>query len=108
MDQRASVWMVLVLALVLANLPYLTQRLFGVLAWPARKHLGWELLESLVYGGLTLLAGMALEGAIGQRAPQGWEFFAAFGCLFLTLGFPGFVWRHLRRPGRQWVSDGEA
>ena len=30
-------------------------------------------------------------------APQRWEFYAALGFLFLTLAFPGFVWRYLRR-----------
>jgi hypothetical protein len=40
---------------------------------------------------------MAWESRIGQRSPQEWEFYAAFAGLFITLAFPGFVWRHLRR-----------
>jgi hypothetical protein len=38
-----------------------------------------------------------LERRIGQVQPQGWQFYAAFACLFITFAFPGFVWRHLRR-----------
>ena len=37
------------------------------------------------------------RGQIGQRQPQGWEFYAIVICLFLTFAFPGFVWRILRR-----------
>ena len=40
-----------------------------------------------------------LENRIGQRQPQGMEFFVAAGCLFITFAFPGFVWRYLRRGG---------
>ena len=28
-------------------------------------------------------------------APQGWEFYAITATLFLTLAFPGFVYRYL-------------
>jgi hypothetical protein len=50
-----------------------------------------------VVGGIGLL----LEKRAGQIAPQGWEFYAVTGALFLTLAFPGFVWRYLtNRHGR--------
>jgi hypothetical protein len=39
--------------------------------------------------------GLALEQSAGQIAPQGWEFYAVTGALFLTLAFPGFVYRYL-------------
>ena len=44
-------------------------------------------------GGIALL----LERRAGQIAPQGWEFYAVTGTLFLTLAFPGFVYRYLLR-----------
>ena len=53
---------------------------------------------------LTFGVGTALEAQIGQRHAQGWEFYAAAACLFATLGFPGFVWRYLRR-GAHRVED---
>jgi hypothetical protein len=46
---------------------------------------------------LSVGLGFVLEARAGQRHPQGWEFYAAGLCLFLTLAFPGFVWRYLRR-----------
>ncbi|OYW08175.1 MAG: hypothetical protein B7X34_09200 [Acidobacteriia bacterium 12-62-4] len=41
--------------------------------------------------------GLALEQSAGQIAPQGWEFYATTGALFITLAFPGFVYRYLYR-----------
>lgn len=94
----ASVILVLVLAAVAANLPFVNERLFvvGPRLVPA-KSLGWRLLELACFGAVVVALGMALESRIGQRHPQGWEFYAIVICLFLTLAFPGFVWRILRR-----------
>ena len=101
MNQAAAVWLVLVVAILAANLPFLNERVFvlGPQQRPA-KAFGWRLLELLVFAGLTLALGSGLEASIGQRSPQGWEFYAAGVCLFLTLASPGFVWRYLRRGGR--------
>jgi hypothetical protein len=30
-------------------------------------------------------------------APQGWQFYATTGALFIVFAFPGFVWRYLWR-----------
>lgn len=100
MNHGAEVGLVLLLAAVGANLPFLSERL--LLVGPRRqpKSLGWRLLELLLLAALTLGVGRLLEARIGQVAPQGWEFYAAGGCLFLTLAFPGFVWRYLRRSHR--------
>lgn len=99
MTQTSAVWGVLVLAILAANLPFLTERVLVVGPRRAPKSMAWRLLELLLLGVGVLEAGSMLESALGQRAPQEWQFFAAFGCLFLTLGFPGFVWRYLRRAG---------
>jgi hypothetical protein len=97
MSQTAAVWVVLLVAVVAANLPFLTERI--LLVGPRREHknLAWRLLELMLMFGLLLALGFALEARIGQRQPQGWEFYAVALCLFLTLAFPGFVWRYLRR-----------
>ena len=44
-----------------------------------------------VVGGIALL----LEKNAGQITPQGWEFYAITGAMFITLAFPGFVYRYL-------------
>lgn len=97
MDSTVSVWLVLAAAALAANLPFLNERLFAVGPLRAPKALGWRLLELLVLFGLVVVLGFGLESRIGQRQPQGWEFYAVSLCLFLTLAFPGFVWRYLRR-----------
>ena len=92
---------VLVVGLVAATLPFMNQRLF--LVGPARqpKPTFWHVLELLVYAVLVALLGRVLETHVGQAAPQRWEFYAIWGCVFLTLAFPGFVWRYLRRGARR-------
>ena len=97
MGSSASVWLVLLVAVVGANLPFVNERLFIVGPKQANKSLGWRLVELLVMCGLTLGLGLALETRLGQIQTQRWEFYAALGFLFLTLAFPGFVWRYLRR-----------
>lgn len=95
MTQTTSVWLVLALAFLAANLPFLNERLLAV--WPRAgdKSLWLRLLELailyLVVGGV----GLALEQHAGQIAPQGWEFYAITAALFLTFAFPGFVYRYL-------------
>jgi len=96
MNQTTAVWLVLALALVGANLPFISSR--WLLVGPRRptRGAGWRLLELLICGALVVLAGFALEASLGQRAPQEWPFYVAMLCLFLTLAAPGFVWRYLR------------
>jgi hypothetical protein len=51
--------------------------------------------ELVVCYALAIALGLVLEQSAGQIAPQGWEFYAVTGALFLTLAFPGFVYRYL-------------
>ncbi|MBY0410231.1 MAG: DUF2818 family protein [Burkholderiaceae bacterium] len=98
MSFSGSVWLVIVLALVAANLPFISQRWAVVGPAPATgKSLPVRLLELVVLyflvGGIALL----LEHRAGQIAPQKWEFYAITGTMFITLAFPGFVYRYLFR-----------
>ena len=79
MSITASIWLIILAALVAANLPFINQRLAIVgPVMAGRKPLWVRLLEMLV---LYLLA---------------WAvFYAVTGTLFLTLAFPGFVYRYL-------------
>lgn len=95
MAPNAAVWLVILAAVVAANLPFLTQRLFLALRIAGGKTLAWRLLELVAYYVLVGGLGLLLERNVGRVAPQGWEFYAVTGALFLTLAFPGFVWRYL-------------
>lgn len=98
MSSSGAVWLVIVAACVAANLPFFNHRVLAVgpLLQP-RKALIVRLAEMIVLyfvvGGLALL----LEKRAGQIAPQGWEFYAITGTLFLVLAFPGFIYRYLVR-----------
>ncbi|MFN3439335.1 MAG: DUF2818 family protein [Acidovorax sp.] len=98
MSLTASVWLVIVAAFIAANLPFVNHRwlVVGPVAGP-RKALPVRLAELIVLyflvGGMALL----LERRAGQIAPQGWEFYAITGTLFVTLAFPGFIYRYLLR-----------
>ena len=95
MGPTVSVWLVVMAALLLANLPFISNRLFVFFALSTSKSLPMRLAELVVgyfmVGGL----GLFLEQRSGQIAVQGWEFYAITGTLFLTFAFPGFVYRYL-------------
>lgn len=98
MTPSLAAWVVLVLAAITANLPFVNERV--LLVGPRRrpkKSAGLRLLELLAYAAVVTAVGRWLEGYLGQAQPQGWQFYAVIGCIFLTLAFPGFVWRYLRR-----------
>ncbi len=95
MSQTASVWLVVMAALLLANLPFISNRLFVFHAPSAPKSLALRLAELMVGYFLVGALGLFLEQRAGQIAPQGWEFYAITGTLFLTFAFPGFVYRYL-------------
>ena len=95
MSQSASVWLVIVLAFLAANLPFVSQRVLGVVPLARGKNLAIRLAELVLLYFAVGGIGLALEQRAGQIALQGWEFFAVTGALFFTLAFPGFVWRYL-------------
>jgi hypothetical protein len=98
MSQVSSIWLVLLAALVAANLPFLNERWLAVVPRGSQpKSLGIRVLELVVCYFLVGALGLALEQYAGQIYPQGWEFYATTGALFLTLAFPGFVYRYLFR-----------
>ena len=98
MSSTGAVWLVILVACIAANTPFLNHRILAVgPVLRPRKALIVRLAEMVVLyfvvGGLGLL----LEKRAGQIAPQGWEFYAITGTLFITLAFPGFVYRYLVR-----------
>ncbi|MES2946595.1 MAG: DUF2818 family protein [Pseudomonadota bacterium] len=95
MSQTGSVWLLVLLAFLTANLPFVNARLLLVFALKSPKNLALRLGELVVWYFLTGLLGLLLEQRLGQIAPQGWEFYAITGALFITFAFPGFTWRYL-------------
>lgn len=95
MSQTVSIWLVILVAFFAANLPFANQRLLAVFPLRQPKTLLIRLVELVFFYFLAGGLGLLLEKRLGQIAPQGWEFYAVTGSLFLTFAFPGFVWRYL-------------
>lgn len=95
MGQTTAVWLVIALAFTAANLPFVSQRLLAVIPRENSKSLALRLAELVAWYFIVGAVGLSLEKYLGQIAPQSWEFYAITATLFITLAFPGFVWRYL-------------
>jgi hypothetical protein len=92
-----EVSLLLAIALIAANLPFLVERLFFVKKLDSGKRLGWRLLELVVFYFVVGGIGLLLEKKGGEIHVQGWEFYAVTASLFLVFAFPGFIYRYLWR-----------
>jgi hypothetical protein len=100
MDVSLASWLVIALALVLANLPFFNEYVFGFIPLkPAgrSKPMWVRLLELLVLYFVLGAVARLLEGRIGNVFDQAKEFYMLTVPLFVTLAFPGFVIRYLRK-----------
>lgn len=159
MYPESSVWLLIILALVFATIPFITERMFAfvparlageperfggyyqlrallsylvlalavylmsgalhsvplkalgfvlfifVLALPSVlvspyvkiKKLAVRLFELLTMYFLVGSVGFMIEAYFANSVPQQWQFYAISLSIFVVLGFPGFVWRHLMK-----------
>ena len=93
-----STTLLLILAFIAANLPFLVERIFFIIKPKSGdKNVAWRLLELIamyfVVGGIALL----LESKAGDIHDQKWEFYAVNASLFVVFAYPGFVYRYLWR-----------
>jgi hypothetical protein len=89
----------ILLFLIIANLPWLTERVFLVYPLQTAKSVLVRLIELLVFYFASLLIAIATEMRFsGEVYPQTWEFFVTTFCLFLVLSVPGVIYRY------QWLS----
>lgn len=95
---NGAVIVLLGIAMVAANLPFVLERIFFVLPInTSRKAFGWRLLELMLLYAVVGLVGYLLEQKIEPTQHQDWEFYAVTGCMFVVMAFPGFVYRYLWR-----------
>ncbi len=99
MNQTVAVWLLIVIALAAANLPFINERLFALIPLGSDaqrdKSFLWRLLELGVLYGLVGLLGYLFEATLGNPFKQRWEFYAITFSLFVVMAFPGFVVRYL-------------
>ena len=87
-------WLIILLSIVIANLPWLSNKLFLVVEVGNKKSLAWvitELISLYLVWGLVL---MFIENqVIGNIHNQDWEFYVVTFCLFIIFTFPGFIYK---------------
>lgn len=106
MSTSFAVGLLIVVSFVLANLPWLNQRVFAVLPLSnAPKPVWLRLMEWLVAYGLAALLAWRLElgcasvqaffglaSCAGEIHPKGWEFYSVTFVLFIVFALPGFIY----------------
>jgi hypothetical protein len=95
MSAVQSSWAIIVIALIAANLPWLSDRVLLVLEPKAgAKRAAWRWLEWLLLFFIVGGVAMGMEQKLnGENYPQDWEFYAVALCLFLVFALPGFIYR---------------
>ncbi|MEM7292833.1 MAG: DUF2818 family protein [Pseudomonadota bacterium] len=88
------IWMFLCLALLAANLPWLSDRAFFVFSVGVKRE-AIRLLEWLSLYAVFLALGLGLERMTnGEVYAQDWEFYAVTVLIFLVFAIPGFIYHH--------------
>jgi len=90
----------LVCGIVAANLPWLSERNFFIVA-PAEgeKGVAVRLLEWLLLFAIFVIGALGIENKfMGSNYHQGWEFYTVLLCLFIVFALPGFVYRYDLKP----------
>ncbi|HEY9017488.1 DUF2818 family protein [Thiomicrospira sp.] len=96
MSLDQAVWVLLFLAIVMANIPWIiSNKLFVVVPLAKPKPLWLNLIEWSVYLVLVGLIGVGLEySTMGNIEPQQWEFYVINLFMFIIFSFPGFIYRY--------------
>lgn len=95
METNQAVWLLLITAMVLANIPFiLGNRLFLLIKVP-HKSIVVNMIEWFTYFCITGLFAYLLEKkSMGHVAPQEWEFYTVVLFMFMIFAFPGFIYRY--------------
>ena len=101
MDSSVLIAVLLVLAFIAANLPWLNNKVLMIYSLPEGKSVSLRISEWFFYylfiGAISI--GMEQKVTGGTHA-QEWEFYAVTVSLFLVFAFPGFFFYfyRVRRP----------
>ena len=94
MTALQSSWLIIAIALIAANLPWLSDRVLLVLEpKDGVKRAAWRWLEWLLLFFIVGGVAMGMEQKLnGETYSQDWEFYAIALCLFLVFALPGFIY----------------
>ena len=108
MSVTTSVWILIVILFIAANLPWISER-FLIFIQPKdnQKKIWMRLAEWLILFFLSGLLAAGLEKKItGEIHSQDWEFYAVGFFLFVLFAFPGFIYRHEFRKHLRQAGNG--
>ena len=90
-----SPFMLIIVVLVLANIPWLTERFFLIFVIAGGKTVLLRLVELLAFYLLSLVVAAMVEMQFsGNVHAQEWEFFWSTFCAYLVLSVPGLIYRY--------------
>ncbi|WP_394780374.1 DUF2818 family protein [Undibacterium sp.] len=96
MDSKHAALLCLVLAAIMANLPFAPQRW---LALPGAKKLGGAAVIRMIEWGLLYLLWMGVAAVLDSQAGltpgNGWQIWSISIAFFAVLAFPGITYRYL-------------
>ena len=85
----------IVVAFIAANLPWVSERIFGLIPLKSDKKPVWMTLAE--WFALYILIGLVALGIekkfTSDIYSQDWEFYASTLCLFIVFALPGFIYR---------------
>lgn len=95
-----AVIVLLLIAFIAANLPWLSERVFFVFEPKGGTKNPWvRLLEWLVLYFAVGFIALGLEQKLyGEHHAQAWEFYAINFFVFLVFALPGFIYRYDLKP----------
>ncbi len=84
------------LAIVAANIPWISDRYFMLIAPKKENKPGWSRWAEWLFLYFVIgFLGIALERKfIGSSSEQNWEFYVINLCLFFVFAIPGFIYRY--------------
>lgn len=97
MNNDFIVWGLLAVALILANWPFISNRMYLVkqIEEGKKKPVYIRLIEWLVLYFVVGLLALVIENKMnGQIHTQDWEFYAVTVFMFMVLALPGFIYRY--------------
>ncbi|ORU93401.1 MAG: hypothetical protein A6F70_05610 [Cycloclasticus sp. symbiont of Bathymodiolus heckerae] len=94
MINQYSIFIFLILSIIAANLPWLSDKLFCVKQITRKS--GWlRWFEWMSWYAVVFISGFALEfQTMGTSAAQDWEFYVVTLCLFVVFALPGFIYHY--------------
>jgi len=95
MSPTVSILVLLVVAAISANIPWLSERFLFIFPLPQHNKKVWmRLLEWVLLYILVGAIAMGMEQKIyGQRHAQSWEFYVVTVALFMLFALPGIIYR---------------